>query len=63
MEAAIQQSGECMPDKNVQDIISANGVREIKGPDSVPFLSDERHNELRLLWCLSIDFSTHITTR
>jgi len=56
MEAAIQRSGECMHDEYVQDIINADGVRAIKGPDGVPFLSGRWHNELRLLWCLSVDF-------
>jgi len=56
MEAAIQQCGECERDETVYDIIDADGVRTIKGPDGTPFLSGGRQNELHLLWCLSVDF-------
>ncbi|KAI9465645.1 hypothetical protein BJY52DRAFT_1183238 [Lactarius psammicola] len=56
VEAAIQRSGEWVHDNTVEDILAAEGVREIKGPDGAPFLSGGQHNELRLLWCLSVDF-------
>ena len=56
MEAAIQQSGERMCEEAIEDIITADGVREIKGPDNAPFLSGGQPDELRLLWCLSVDF-------
>ena len=59
MEAAIEWSGECMRDgchETVHDIIDADAVRTIKGPDGIPFLSGGRQTELRLLWCLSVDF-------
>jgi hypothetical protein len=56
MEAAIRRSRERMRDKAIEDIISANGLGAIKGPDSVPFISGGGHDELRLLWCLSVDF-------
>ena len=56
VEAAIQRSGERVRDNTVEDILAAEGVREIKGPDGAPFLSGGQHNELRLLWCLSVDF-------
>ena len=44
-----------MRDKAIEDIITADGVGAIKGSDGVPFFSGGRHNELRLLWCLSVD--------
>jgi hypothetical protein len=56
VEAAIQRSGERVGEDNIEDILTADGVREIKGPDGVPFLSGGQHKELRLLWCLSVDF-------
>ena len=56
MEVAIRQSGVCMRNKTVEDIISADGIKAFKGPDGVPFLSGGQHTELRLLWCLSVDF-------
>ena len=56
VEAAIQRSGERVREDNIEDILTADGVREIKGPDGVPFLSGGQHKELRLLWCLSVDF-------
>src|SRR5713101_5820264 len=56
MEVAIRQSGERMRDETVEDIITADGIRAFKGPDGVPFLSGGQHSELRLLWCLSVDF-------
>ena len=39
MEVTIRQSEECMRDKTVEDIITADGIRAFKGPDGVPFLS------------------------
>ena len=56
IEIAIQQSGEQVRDDVVEDIVTADGIRAIKGPDGAPFLSGERDQELRLLWCLSVDF-------
>lgn len=56
VEAAIQRSGERVRNDVVEDILAADGVREIKGPDGMPFLSCGQHKELRLLWCLSVDF-------
>jgi hypothetical protein len=56
IETAILRSGEHTRDKVTEDIITADGVGAIKGPDGVPFLSGGRHDELRLLWCLSVDF-------
>jgi len=56
VEAAIQRSGEWVCNNTVEDILTMEGVREIKGPDGAPFLSDGQHNKLHLLWCLSIDF-------
>jgi hypothetical protein len=56
VEAAIQRSAERVSDDIVEDILTADGVREIKGPDGLPFLSGGQHQELRLLWCLSVDF-------
>ena len=56
MEAVIQQSRERIRDETIQDIIDADGIRTFKGPDGIPFLSGGQHNELRLLWCLSVDF-------
>ena len=56
VEAAIQQSGERVGDDIVEDILAADGVQEIKGQDGLPFLSSGQHQELRLLWCLSVDF-------
>jgi hypothetical protein len=57
METAIQQSGlRVRDDDTVEDITTADGIRAIKGPDGVPFLSGARDQELRLLWCLSVDF-------
>ena len=56
VEAAIQQSGERVRDDIVEDILAADGVQEIKGPGGLPFLSSGQHQELRLLWCLSVDF-------
>lgn len=56
VEAAIQRSGECVRDDVVKDITTADGIRAIKGPDGSPFLSGGQDQELRLLWCLSVDF-------
>ena len=56
VEAALQQSKEQVCNDVVEDILTANGVREIKGPDSLPFLSGGQPQELCLLWCLSVDF-------
>jgi hypothetical protein len=56
VEIAIQQSGEQARDDVVKDIVTADGIKAIKGPDGAPFLSGGRGQELRLLWCLSIDF-------
>ena len=56
MEAAIQRSREHVHNETVHDIINADGIRTIKGPDGIPFLSGGQQNELRLLWCLSVDF-------
>jgi len=56
METAIQQSGERVRRDIVEDIMSADGIRAIKGPGDAPFLSGGQHNELRLLWALSVDF-------
>jgi len=57
MEAALQHSGERVRDETVEDIVAADGVWEIKGPDGhTPFLSGGQQDELRLLWCLSVDF-------
>jgi len=56
IEAAIKRSGEWVRDSTVNDILSADGIREIKGPDGIPFLSGGQHTELRLLWSLSVDF-------
>lgn len=56
VEVAIQQSGEQARDDVVEDIVTADGIRDIKGPDGTPFLSGKRGQELRLLWCLSVDF-------
>ncbi|KAI9437490.1 hypothetical protein H4582DRAFT_1765044, partial [Lactarius indigo] len=56
VEAVIQRSGERVGDDTVEDILAAEGVREMKDPDGAPFLSGEQHEELRLLWCLSVDF-------
>jgi Transposase family tnp2 len=55
-ETAIQQSGERVRGDIVEDIMSADGVWAIKGPDGVPFLSGGQHNELCFLWALSMDF-------
>jgi hypothetical protein len=56
MEAAIQQSGKRVRSDSIEDIIAADGIKAIKGPDGGPFLSSGQHPELRLLWCLSVDF-------
>ena len=59
MEAAIQQLGKHLRDETVEDIITADSIWAIKGPDGTPFLSGGQHcqdEELRLLWCLSVDF-------
>jgi hypothetical protein len=56
MEVTIQQSGECICDKTVEDILTVDGVKAFKGPDGVPFLSGGQHSKLHLLWCLSVDF-------
>lgn len=56
MEAAIRQSGKCRRGEIIEDIIAADGARTLKGPDGVPFLSGGQRDELRLLWCLSVDF-------
>jgi Transposase family tnp2 len=56
VEAAIRRSGERVREETVEDIITADGVRAIKGPDDAPFLSSGQPDELRLLWCLSVDF-------
>ena len=56
VEIAIQQSGEQARDDVVKDIVTADGIKAIKGPDGAPFLSGGQGQELRLLWCLSIDF-------
>lgn len=56
METAIQQSRERVHGDIVEDIMSADGVQAIKGPDDAPFLSGGQANELRLLWALSVDF-------
>ena len=56
VEAAIRQLGGCTPDEVVKDIITADGIGAIKGPDGVPFLSGGQRDELRLPWCLSVDF-------
>ena len=56
VEAAIQSSRERVRDDTVEDILTADGVREIKGPNGLPFLTAGQHHELRLLWCLSVDF-------
>ena len=56
VEIAIQQSGERACDDVVEDIVAADGIRAIKGPDEAPFLSGQQGQELRLLWCLSVDF-------
>jgi hypothetical protein len=56
VEAALQQSKEWVCNDVVEDILTADGVREIKGPDGLPFLSGGQPQELQLLWCLSVDF-------
>ena len=56
VEAALQQSKERVRNDVVEDILTADGVGEIKGPDGLPFLSGGQPQELRLLWCLSVDF-------
>ena len=56
VEAALQRSRERVRNDIVEDILTADGIREIKGPDGLPFLSDGQPQELRLLWCLSVDF-------
>jgi hypothetical protein len=56
VETAIQQSRERVCNDTVEDIVTADGVRAIKGPDGTPFLSGGQDQELRLLWCLSVDF-------
>jgi hypothetical protein len=60
VEAAIQRSGEWSGERArddvVEDILTADGIREIKGPDGLPFLSGGQPQELRLMWCLSVDF-------
>jgi hypothetical protein len=56
IEAAIQRSTERMRDATTDDIVVADGLRAIKGPDDIPFLSGGQQHELRLMWCLSVDF-------
>ncbi len=56
MEVTIRQSGECMCNETVEDIITVDGIRAFKGPDGVPFLSGGQYSKLHLLWCLSTDF-------
>jgi hypothetical protein len=56
VEAAIRRSGERVCEETVEDIVTADGVKAIKGPDGAPFLSGGQPDELRLLWCLSVDF-------
>jgi hypothetical protein len=56
VESAIQRSEEQVLDDTVKDIVTADGIRSIKGPDGAPFLSGGQDQELRLAWCLSVDF-------
>ena len=56
VETTIQRSGERVRNDTVEEIVTADGIRAIKGPDGAPFVSGGRDPELRLLWCLSIDF-------
>lgn len=56
IEAVIQQSSTRRHGDIVEDIMSADGVWKIKGPDGAPFLSGGQNNELRLLWAFSVDF-------
>ena len=56
VEIAIQRSGEQAHGDVVEDIVTADGIRAINGPDGAPFLSGKRGEELRLVWCLSVDF-------
>ena len=56
IEAAIQHSAGRMRDTTADNIVTANSLKAIKGPNSVPFLSGGQQHELRLMWCLSVDF-------
>jgi len=57
IEAAIRRSaGRMRDDATADDIVTADGLKAIKGPDGVPFLSGGQQHELRLMWCLSVDF-------
>ena len=56
VESAIQQSGEHARNNTLQDFITADGIKAIKGPNGTPFISGGQDKELRLLWCLSVDF-------
>ena len=56
IEAAIRRSAERVGDAITDDIVTAGGLKRIKGPDGVPFLSGGQQHELRLMWCLSVDF-------
>jgi len=38
------------------DIVTADSLKAIKGPNGIPFLSGGQQHELRLIWCLSVDF-------
>ena len=56
IEAAIRRFTEHMHDVTADDIVTADGLKAIKGPDGVPFLSSGQQHETRLMWCLSVDF-------
>ena len=56
IQRSIQGSGEQGRDDMVEDIVTTDGIGAVKGPHGTPFLSGKLGQELRLLWCLSVDF-------
>jgi hypothetical protein len=49
IEAAIQHFTEHIHDMTADDIVTADGLKAIKGPDGIPFLSSGQQHETCLM--------------